>query len=718
MPVEVLTVEANYVGASLDKGLQNTTKELAATAVATAKLDSALDNIGFAKLQADLTKTSTNLKAFRDALSKSTNPQEIQFLSRSVALLEKQYAALQTTAQKTQGFKQVKVGADAAGQSLTNLGRIAQDAPFGFIGIQNNINPLLESFQRLKVETGSTGGALKSLAGSLLGAGGIGLAVSVATGLLTVLTQNGFFKAKKGADELTEANKKTKDSLDKYNDSVKSNLLDFEKQRTTLQLLVATAISDVSTKQQQESALRRLNELIPDNIGVLTKQNITTQEGTRILREYTKAIEAKGFAELLSGRIAQLSVDKLEKSIDTQKQIALLKEREAKANIKLTKITQGLQISNNEFAKEKALRREIADLQGQQIALSIQQNNAVIDINKQIEIFRSEALKAFQASSILDVDKTKADATKTVKSVETITSTIQNLQKEIQFLNATQLTFGTDESAAKIKAIESTIKTLIKDFKVDPQDSIIQKLLTGGKLVNIVQGLNIPGIKGLTKDVGELIETEAATAPTPTVTVPVNVQAAIDKIDVGKIVGPDSEFTAQVEEITDRLRQTVANSFASIFEGIGAGVSAQGIFANFFKTIFTELGAGVQQLGIQSAAVQKLLAALRASFSKPPGIAAAIGLIALGGIIKGLASRIQIPAFATGGIAPGGSILVGERGPEIITAPRGATITPNAQTNAMLSGAGGGTVVFRIQGRELVGVLNNTNATLGRNGQG
>ena len=37
----------------------------------------------------------------------------------------------------------VKKGANEAAQALTNVGRVAQDLPFGFIGIQNNLNPLL-----------------------------------------------------------------------------------------------------------------------------------------------------------------------------------------------------------------------------------------------------------------------------------------------------------------------------------------------------------------------------------------------------------------------------------------------------------------------------------------------------------------------------------------------------------------------------------------------
>ena len=77
-------------------------------------------------------------------------------------------------------------GSAQATNSLVNLGRVVQDAPFGFIGIANNINPLLESFQRLKVEAGSTGGAFKALISSIGGAGGLGLAVSLGTAALSL----------------------------------------------------------------------------------------------------------------------------------------------------------------------------------------------------------------------------------------------------------------------------------------------------------------------------------------------------------------------------------------------------------------------------------------------------------------------------------------------------------------------------------------------------
>ena len=84
----------------------------------------------------------------------------------------------------TESLKKLKPGSDQATNSLINLSRVAQDAPYGFIGIANNLNPLLESFQRLKASTGSTGSALTALKGALLGPAGLGLALGVVSSLV------------------------------------------------------------------------------------------------------------------------------------------------------------------------------------------------------------------------------------------------------------------------------------------------------------------------------------------------------------------------------------------------------------------------------------------------------------------------------------------------------------------------------------------------------
>jgi len=74
-------------------------------------------------------------------------------------------------------FRQLPNTSNQATNALTNLSRVAQDAPYGFIGIANNLNPLLESFQRLQKESGSASSALKAMAQGLMGPAGIGLAL-------------------------------------------------------------------------------------------------------------------------------------------------------------------------------------------------------------------------------------------------------------------------------------------------------------------------------------------------------------------------------------------------------------------------------------------------------------------------------------------------------------------------------------------------------------
>ena len=121
--------------------------------------------------------------------------------------------------------KTLPEGANQATNALTNLGRVVQDAPFGFIGIANNINPLLESFQRLQEEAGSSKAAFSALASGLIGAGGLGFAVSVVTSLLTAFTMNadsagGSAKnLSAGLEPLANKIKETKKAEDDFKDA-------------------------------------------------------------------------------------------------------------------------------------------------------------------------------------------------------------------------------------------------------------------------------------------------------------------------------------------------------------------------------------------------------------------------------------------------------------------------------------------------------------------
>jgi hypothetical protein len=129
-------------------------------------------------LQAELQKAENLLKQFEAALKKATNVGEINYLNGQIKNLNTTISSL--------GQQMNKVGRPAADatNALTNLSRVAQDAPYGFIGIANNLNPLLESFQRLSKESGSAGGALKSMVAGLTGPAGVGIALGVVSSLV------------------------------------------------------------------------------------------------------------------------------------------------------------------------------------------------------------------------------------------------------------------------------------------------------------------------------------------------------------------------------------------------------------------------------------------------------------------------------------------------------------------------------------------------------
>lgn len=149
-----------------------------------------------------------------------------------------------------------------ATQAMINLSRVAQDAPYGFIGIANNLNPLLESFQRLKASAGSTGGALKALTSELTGAGGLGLALGIASSLMVVFGGSLFGTTSKIEDqkEAVQQIETSYDRLQKTVDSVSKNLAE---EGNTFNLLLPFLKDYTITTKERARVLDELKEKYP-----------------------------------------------------------------------------------------------------------------------------------------------------------------------------------------------------------------------------------------------------------------------------------------------------------------------------------------------------------------------------------------------------------------------------------------------------------------------
>lgn len=163
-------------------------------------------------------------------------------------------AAVNASISKTeQALKKVTPATNQANIALLNLGRVAQDAPFGIIGIANNLNPLLESFQRTRREAGSFGATMKALGSSLLGGGGIGFALSLITGALSFFALNSR-KAKDETEQTTKAIDEAANKQREYSSALERASQEVIQQANSLADLKSILVSTTGEYQNLTSA--------------------------------------------------------------------------------------------------------------------------------------------------------------------------------------------------------------------------------------------------------------------------------------------------------------------------------------------------------------------------------------------------------------------------------------------------------------------------------
>lgn len=290
--------------------------------------------------------------------------------------------AIEDLAKSTEGlkykFQQSKGATDQATQALMNLSRVAQDAPYGFMGIANNINPLLESFQRLGEKTKESGGAFKALREALIGPAGVGLAVGV---LSSVIVKYGDAIAE-ALFNTTEFEKAQKSLRDAMGDSVKSVADDVAKNEALLSIVNNL---NESTKNRQ-AALEQLKSTYKGNLEL---QQLDINDGAKLKQVIDNISEAllrkakiEAYAKLIAEEQAKIARDQIatvEDQVDKlniwQKSIAFVSGAFSGfsnvANIGLNLVDAGLKKTNKEIQTStnivKGLTEGLKDLTKQSV---------------------------------------------------------------------------------------------------------------------------------------------------------------------------------------------------------------------------------------------------------------------------------------------------------------------------------------------------------------
>ena len=156
-------------------------------------------------------------------------------------------------------------------------------------------------------------------------------------------------------------------------------------------------------------------------------------------------------------------------------------------------------------------------------------------------------------------------------------------------------------------------------------------------------------------------------------------------------------------ELTKKLGDAAAQASIDILHSMGQAMVGT---ENAWESLVTTILQGAQQIIDQLLMVA--IAAMIEDSTASAGVAglaiAAVGIAAL--LALWTSAQSDVSGLATGGtVTEPGTFMVGERGPELISLPNGASVTSNRDLQRMGTEQLGGKVIFEIEGRKLMGIL-------------
>ena len=699
-----------------------------------------------APITRSLQELNSDLRNFRNQLQTATDPV-------SVAILNQQLRETEEEIRRIRGIGPILPpdstrGLNSATQSLTNIGRVAQDLPFGFIGIANNLNPLLEGFQRLRAETGSGRAALQALGSSLLGAGGIGVALSLVTAGLSFMQlglQAWGVKTEKAKNDLEEFIKTLKNSNAVIDEATGSQAGAIAKVEALANVITNTN----NAYAERKRALEELKETNKNYFGDLTLEANQLSLVTQRVNEYTQALTAQAVVKGFTDEISRVSVEfakqdrvlrqntdevnRLRGKLETMRQSETSLTGEDRISEKYLRTKKALSAANDAFAAQS---KTVTTLKGDLNALNTSLEDAVRETLKFRDI---DAPKEEKHKKEEDALKKRLAVLERIKKVTSDVNDLVDLQEAIFDL---QVKIAIRDDKKRLDPREFT--QLIGGFQKELNEAFLNQALA---LEAIPKIKVVPVIDKL--DFNDIIKRSFTTKITPveiTDQFGIALKPTVESIDVTDLKGRvdkavglqkinvtlhdvrvkllggrrtkliedtedlNKQLTEEINSSLLNLRVDLAGTLGeSLGEAFANAITGQDIgegLKNAAKQMLSILGSVMQQIGKYVIAAAIKIEALKKAIStwavKNPALAiiAGIGLVAAGAALKNV--TFDGPKFAKGGIVTGPTIgLVGEAGRE--------AIIPLNRLPEMIGGRGQTNVVVKgslsIRGRELVALL-------------
>lgn len=390
----------------------------------------------------------------------------------------------------------------SGGNALMQFSRIAQDAPFGIMGIGNNITATVEAFGHLKNSTGSTGGALKALAGSIMGSGGILLAVSLVTSALTYMSQNNL-SIGDVLDKLTGNFDSLKKAMtDVNNEAIKNAGAEI----ATMNALVSVAQDESNSREQRLAAVKELQKEYPAYFANLTKEQILSGDVSVAVRAISAALVDKAKAQILANKIGENDVKIAELQQKGQKQLAdFTAGKGLFAVLKGVLGQQALTAATGSTANEiDKLRKETALYTSElekstKVANTFKQANDLAGAKKKVVKLLIETPKPVDV--VVDMKTAGLVMPKKAVPIKDVGINIPHMftDAELQIQKMQQLLLDLNEGAHNI------IEGSISDTFANLGTVIGEALANGGNIMKAAGSALLSGIGGLLSDMGSLL---------------------------------------------------------------------------------------------------------------------------------------------------------------------------------------------------------------------
>jgi hypothetical protein len=299
--------------------------------------DSEKSNVGFRRKIGLIEQLTAKAKALKVSLTQATNEQQIAKFNAELEQTNIELARLNAlgksfSAPAVKSFDNLKRSAGAASGAAISFGRIIQDAPFGIIGVANNIQNFGEQFAALGGKATTAGQRLSMFLTALIQPANLAiLAVSALTAAWQAYSL-GVFDAKEATDEVKDSIEAYRKSLNESQTSQLEGLKNSNDEIITLNSLKGIIEDETLERSKRLKAIEKANEISPDIFKNLTTEAVLAGKVGDAYEKVTRLLIAKATAESDIQKVVSLNDEERilrtnEKNIEVLNKIGEIEER-------------------------------------------------------------------------------------------------------------------------------------------------------------------------------------------------------------------------------------------------------------------------------------------------------------------------------------------------------------------------------------------------------